>query len=104
MAEAEETVEDQNKTQSLQLWTERQTASIVNYTKNKERHRIMHQAMRATTMPAVIRATRELDQWVDDYPDDLGIIDAYEILENMKEIAEEQQAERSRKARTEVAA
>ena len=69
-----------------------------------ERHRIMHQAMRATTMPEVILATRELDQWVDDHPDDLGIIDAYEILENMKEAAEDQQAERSREGRTEVAA
>ena len=74
------------------------------YGDEKKRHRIMHQALRATTMPEVILATRELDQWVDDHPDDLGIIDAYEILENMKEIDEEQQAERSREARTEVAA
>ena len=36
----------------------------------------------------------ELDQWVDDHPDDLGIIDAYEVLENMREIAESRQAER----------
>ena len=60
--------------------------------------------MRATTMAEVIHATRELDQWVDGHPDDLGIIDAYEILENMKEIVGEQQAERSCEARTEIAA
>ena len=76
----------------------------MNYAKDGERCRIAHQAMRATTMAEVIHATHELDQWVDDHPDDLGIIDAYEILENMKEITEEQQAERSREARTEVAA
>lgn len=74
------------------------------YAEDEERNRIAHQAMRATTMPEVILATRELDQWVDDHPDDLGIIDAYEILENMKEGAEDQQAERSREARAEVAA
>jgi len=74
------------------------------YAEDEERNRIARQAMRATTMPEVILATRELDQWVDDHPDDLGIIDAYEILENMKEGAEDQQAERSREKRTEVAA
>ncbi len=74
------------------------------YANDEERNRIARQAMRATTLAEVIHATRELDQWVDDHPDDLGIIDAYEILENMKEIAEEQQAERSREVRTEVAA
>ncbi len=74
------------------------------YADDKERNRIARQAMRATTMPEIMLATRELDQWMDDHPDDLGIIDAYEILENMKEIAEDQQAERSREARTEVAA
>jgi len=79
------------------------------YANDEERNRIARQAMRATTLAEVTLATRELDQWVDGHPDDLGIIDAYEILENMKEIAEEQiaeeqQAERSREARTEVAA
>ena len=77
---------------------------MMNYAKDEERNRIARQAMRATTMAEVIHATHELDQWVDDHPDDLGIIDAYEILENMKEIAEEQQAERKRGALTEAAA
>lgn len=66
----------------------------MSYAKNEERYRIMHQALRATTLAEVTHATRELDQWVDAHPDDLGIIDAYEVLENMKEIAEFQQAER----------
>ena len=77
---------------------------MMKYADDEERNRIARQAMRATTMAEVILASRELDQWVDDHPDDLGIIDAYEILENMKEIAEDQQPERSREARTEVAA
>ena len=82
---------------------------MMKYANDTERNRIAYQAMRATTLAEVIVATRELDQWVEGHPDDLGIIDAYEILENMKEIAEEQiaeeqQAERSREARTEVAA
>ena len=69
-----------------------------------KQNRIARQAIRATTMAEVTLATRELDQWADDHPDDLGIIDAYEVLENMKEIAEEQYAGRSREARAEVAA
>lgn len=64
------------------------------YANDKERNRIASQALRATTLAEVTHATRELDQWVDDHPDDLGIMDAYEVLENMKEIAESQQAER----------
>lgn len=74
------------------------------YANDEERNRIARQAMRATTLAEVTLATRELDQWMDDHPDDLGIIDAYEILENMKEIAEEEQAERSHEERAEVAA
>ncbi len=74
------------------------------YANNEERNRIANQALRATTLAEIALATRELDQWVDDHPDDLGIIDAYEVLENMQEIAEFQQAELSRRSRTEVAA
>ena len=76
----------------------------MNYSEDGERNRIMHQALRARTLAEVTYATRELDQWVDDHPDDIGIIDAYEVLENMKEIAEFQQAERGRGAQSEVAA
>jgi len=74
------------------------------YAKDEERNRIIHQALRATALDEVTLATREMDQWVDDHPDDLGIIDAYEVLENMKEIAGFQQAERGRETQTEVAA
>ena len=74
------------------------------YADDEERNRIARQAMRAMTLAEVIHATRELDQWVDDHPDDLGIIDAYEVLENMREIAEFQQAEREQEAPTAAAA
>ncbi len=62
------------------------------YANDIERNRIAHQALRATTLAEIEIATRELDQWVDDHPDDWGIRDAYEVLENMTEIAQEQQA------------
>ena len=61
------------------------------YAENPERERILNQALRARTLPEIAVATRELDRWVDDYPDDWGIRDAYEVLENMAEIAQEQQ-------------
>lgn len=63
------------------------------YANNEERSRIMNQALRATTFAEIAMATREMDQWVSDHPDDLGIRDAYEVLENMQEIAEFQQRE-----------
>lgn len=74
------------------------------YAEDKERNRIANQALRATTLAEIALATRELDQWVDDHPTDWGIRDAYEVLENMKEIAGLQQAERRRETLTEAAA
>ena len=74
------------------------------YANNKERTRIMNQALRARTFTEIAAANREMDQWVCEYPDDLGIRDAYEVLDNMQEIAEFQQAQREREVRVEVAA
>lgn len=76
----------------------------MNCAEHPKRERVLDQALKARAFSEIATATRELDQWVDDNPDDLGILDAYEVLANMQEIAEEQQAERSREARTEVAA
>lgn len=76
----------------------------MNYAEHPEREHILDQALKARTFSEIVTATREMDQWVEDHPDDLGILDAYEVLENMKEIAEFQQAERERATRTEVAA
>lgn len=63
------------------------------YAENPEREFVLNQALRARTLSEIAIATRELDQWVDDHPDDWGIRDAYEVLENMREIAEYQQRE-----------
>jgi len=76
----------------------------MNYAEHPGRERILDQALKARTFSEIATATREMDQWVEDHPDDLGILDAYEVLANMQEIAEFQQEERSREARTEVAA
>ena len=61
------------------------------YAENPERERILNQALRVRTLSEIAVATRELDRWVEDHPDDWGIRDAYEVLENMAEIAQEQQ-------------
>lgn len=63
------------------------------YAEHPERELILNQALRARTLSELTFATRELDQWVDAHPDDWGIRDAYEVLENMREIAEYQQRE-----------
>ena len=76
----------------------------MNYTKHPERERILNQALKARTFAEIAAANREMDQWVSDHPDDLGIRDAYEVLDNMQEIAEFQQAQQEREARVEVAA
>ena len=74
------------------------------YVNIPERTRIMNQALCATTFAEIAAANRETDQWVSDHPDDLGIRDAYEVLDNTQEIAEFQQAQQEREARVEVAA
>ena len=76
----------------------------MSYSAYPERERIMNQALRARTLTEIAAANREMDQWVSEHPDDLGIRDAYEVLDNMQEIAEYQQAERERELRVEVAA
>ncbi len=63
----------------------------MNYTDDTERNRIAHQALRARTLSEISTATRELNRWVDNHPDDWGIRDAYEVLENMREAAEAEQ-------------
>lgn len=57
----------------------------VRFSEIPERQRILHQALRARTLPAVAKATEELCQWVQDNPDDVGIVDAFEQLAMMEE-------------------
>ena len=77
----------------------------MNYSEHPERERVLDQALKARTLSEIASATLDMDHWVDDHPDDLGIMDAYEVLTNMQEIAEHQRQEKlSRQPRTKVAA
>lgn len=76
----------------------------MNYSNHPEREEILNHALRARTFAEIAAANLEMDQWVSEHPDDLGIRDAYEALDNMQEIAEYQEAERKRELRVEVAA
>ena len=68
------------------------------YVNIPERTRIMNQALRATTFAEIAAANLEMDRWVAAHPEDLGIRDAYEVLDNMQENAEFQQQELSRRS------
>lgn len=62
------------------------------YSQDPERQRILLQALDATTLCEIDVATRELKQWVKDHPDDLGIVDAFEQLSLMEDIARENES------------
>jgi hypothetical protein len=75
----------------------------MNYANHPERERILNEALRARTLSEIMSANHEMDQWVADHPEDLGIRDAYEVLDNMQEIAEfQQQEELSRRSPAEL--
>ena len=59
---------------------------------NSARQRVLEQALRARTLPEIEAATDELHQWVSAHPDDLGIVDAFEQLSLMEDIAYEQES------------
>jgi len=71
---------------------------------NPERERILDQAPDARTLPEIATATRELQEWVRQKPEDIGIREAFEGLSLMQDIAEEQEAERAHLKRDAVAA
>ncbi len=76
----------------------------MNYAEHPERERVLNQALRARTFSEIALANVEMDQWVAAHPEDLGIRDAYEVLDNMQEIAEfQQQEELSRRSLAGVA-
>ena len=61
-----------------------------------ERQRIITQALDARTLAEIDAATRELREWVRCHPSDVGIREAFEGLSLMRDIAEEQEAERTK--------
>ncbi len=56
---------------------------------NTERERIIAQALSAYTQSEITIATQDLQQWVRDYPDDLGIVDTFEVLSHKQDFAED---------------
>ena len=58
----------------------------------------------ARTLPEITTATRELREWVRQNPEDVGIREAFEGLSLMRDIAEEQEAERGQSNQSPVAA
>jgi hypothetical protein len=61
-----------------------------------ERQRILDQALDARTLVEIEKATQALREWVRCHPEDVGIQEAFEGLALMRDIAEEQEAERAR--------
>lgn len=59
------------------------------------RKQLINQVLSATSLTEVNAAMNALDRWMEQHPDDIGIVDGYEMLENMQEIAEAQEAERT---------
>jgi hypothetical protein len=76
----------------------------MNFTDNPERERILDQALDARTLPEIATATQELRGWVRQNPADVGIREAFEGLSLMRDIAEEQEVERSHTSREVVSA
>ena len=57
----------------------------MSYEANSERQSVLAQVLRATTPEEIDTAKVLLRAWVDKHPDDLGIVDAFEQLEIMRE-------------------
>jgi hypothetical protein len=60
---------------------------------NPERKRILKQVLDARSLPEIDAATETLRVWVRRNPEDAGIVEAFEGLSLMRDIAEEQAAE-----------
>ena len=61
---------------------------------NPERKCILKQVLDARTLPEIDAATETLRAWVRRNPADVGIVEAFEGLSLLHDIAEEQEAER----------
>ncbi len=62
------------------------------FTNGPERRRVLDQALSATSLAEIDAAVRALKAWVKDHPADRGIVDAFEQLAMMREIAEQEEA------------
>ena len=59
-----------------------------------ERQYIIDLVLDARTLPEIENAWQELRQWLRLHPEDVGIQEGFESLSLMRDIAQEQQAER----------
>lgn len=66
----------------------------MSFANDTQRARILESVLYATSAEEVSQATQMLDRWLDQHPDDLGIVDGYELLANLQDAAEEQEAAR----------
>lgn len=74
------------------------------FSDDPERERILDQVLDARTLPEIADATQELRGWLRQNPEDTGIREAFEGLSLMRDIAEEQEAERTHESRQPVEA
>ena len=64
-----------------------------------ERECLLNQVLDARTLAEIDAATHALREWLRRYPEDTGIREGFEGLSLMRDIAEEQEAEREQEAR-----
>jgi len=66
----------------------------MNFAGNPERERVLDQVLDARSLTEIRAAEQELRSWLKNNPKDTGIREAFEGLSLMRDIAEEQEAER----------
>jgi len=74
------------------------------FSDNPERERILDEVLDARTLQEIAAAAQELRGWLRRNPEDTGIREAFEGLSLMRDIAEEQEAERTYESRQPVEA
>ncbi len=74
----------------------------MNFAGNPERERVLDQVLDARSMTEIKAAEQELRSWLKRNPEDTGIREAFEGLSLMRDIAEEQEAERASSERQTV--
>jgi hypothetical protein len=63
----------------------------MSYAEDSQRERLIDQVLGARKLQEIVEATEALKQWVKTHPDDLGIIDGFEQLSLMEDIARERE-------------
>ncbi len=69
--------------------------NLSNLVQGPERQHILKQVLDARTLEEIDTVSEQLRQWVRMHPEDVGIREAFEGLSLLRDIAEEQEAERT---------